>query len=55
MSETYTKLDKDTLEHVVTKTVTREELEKQVAQLDNQILTLGDHRKGVLSKLKQLD
>ena len=55
MSKTFNKIDRDTLEQVVTKVITREELEQQVAKLDNEILTLGDRRKSVLSRLKRLD
>lgn len=54
MSETFNKIDSDTLEHVITKTVTRRELERQLAKLDNDILTLGDRRKSILGRLKQL-
>ena len=54
MSETFSKIDNNTLEHVTTKIVTRKELEQQLAKLENEILTLRDHCKSVLTKLKQL-
>ena len=54
MSETFNKIDSDTLEHVVTKTVTREELEHELGHLDKDILTLEDRADSIKERLAQL-
>ena len=54
MSEVFNKIDGDTLEKVTTEKVTRKELEGQLANLKNQVLTLRGRAKSIQDRLNQL-